>query len=280
MPKFSRCASPQACTLMSVVGVCARSHAIGAAAPRKYANGDAAMRPYRIGTRSATRVLAYCSRSVIGSGRSGGGSHWAWLERGTCSRCCSPRCRHSTGVSSSCGGASTPETSWSCRHPPGTATHWPAVLSREWSASQTDQGLIVNAVSRKHSGEVGIVDSRAMRPEIVHCASRYSRHSSKVDITAVAGQLTTPSSPGGPKPVEVGSITQQQIVKIERTRRRALRIPDALLYFGYGGAGVGRCSRPSVLAEADLESAQPGCYCIGLRDTSAPPVLPTPLNRD
>jgi hypothetical protein len=164
--------------------------------------------------------------------------------------------------------------------PPGTATHWPAVLSREWSASQTDQGLIVNAVSRKHSGEVGIVDSRAMRPEIVHCASRYSRHSSKVDITAVAGQLTTPSSPGGPKPVEVGSITQQQIVKIERTRRRALRIPDALLYFGYGGAGVGRCSRPSVLAEADLESAQPGCYCIGLRDTSATPVLPTPLNRD
>jgi hypothetical protein len=34
MPKLSRCASPQHCTRMSVVGRCARSHAIGAAAPR------------------------------------------------------------------------------------------------------------------------------------------------------------------------------------------------------------------------------------------------------
>jgi hypothetical protein len=35
MPKFSRCASPHACTRIPVVGVCARSQAIGAAAPRK-----------------------------------------------------------------------------------------------------------------------------------------------------------------------------------------------------------------------------------------------------
>ena len=41
------------------------------------------MRPYRIGTSSGTRVLACSSRMATGSGRSGGGSHCAWLRRGT-----------------------------------------------------------------------------------------------------------------------------------------------------------------------------------------------------
>ena len=41
------------------------------------------MRPYRIGTRSGTRVLACSSRMATGSGRSAGGAHWAWLDRGT-----------------------------------------------------------------------------------------------------------------------------------------------------------------------------------------------------
>ena len=35
IPKFSRCASPHACTRIPDVGVCARSQAIGPAAPRK-----------------------------------------------------------------------------------------------------------------------------------------------------------------------------------------------------------------------------------------------------
>jgi hypothetical protein len=43
---------------MFVVGVCPRSHAIGAAAPLKYANGEAIIRPYLIGTRSGTRSPA------------------------------------------------------------------------------------------------------------------------------------------------------------------------------------------------------------------------------
>ena len=33
-PKLDRCASPQACTMIPVAGVCARSLAIGSAAPR------------------------------------------------------------------------------------------------------------------------------------------------------------------------------------------------------------------------------------------------------
>src|SRR5689334_4787377 len=66
------------------------------------------MRPYRIGTSSGTRVLACSWRMATGSGRSGGGSHCAWLTRGTWPRWSRPRCRHSSGLSSSRGGARTP----------------------------------------------------------------------------------------------------------------------------------------------------------------------------
>ena len=44
-PKLDRWASPHSCTLSLVGGSEARSEAITAAAPRKKANGDAAMRP-------------------------------------------------------------------------------------------------------------------------------------------------------------------------------------------------------------------------------------------
>ena len=44
LPKLVRCASPQACTRMPLIGVDARSFAITAAAPRKNANGDSAIR--------------------------------------------------------------------------------------------------------------------------------------------------------------------------------------------------------------------------------------------
>jgi hypothetical protein len=43
-PKLSRWASPQACTVIPVTGVVARSWAITAGAPRRKANGEAAMR--------------------------------------------------------------------------------------------------------------------------------------------------------------------------------------------------------------------------------------------
>jgi hypothetical protein len=66
------------------------------------------MRPYRIGTRSGTRVLACSSRMATGSGRSSGGAHCAWIERGTSPRFSRPLERHSSGVSTSCGGARTP----------------------------------------------------------------------------------------------------------------------------------------------------------------------------
>ena len=62
-----------------------------AAAPRKKANGDDTMRPWRIGTRSGSRVSACSSRMAMGSRRFGAGSHRPWLERGTRLRADLPR---------------------------------------------------------------------------------------------------------------------------------------------------------------------------------------------
>ena len=40
------------------------------------------MRPYRIGTSSGTRVVAWRSSNAIGSARSAAGAHSPWLARG------------------------------------------------------------------------------------------------------------------------------------------------------------------------------------------------------
>src|SRR5262249_29573411 len=61
-PKFDRCASPQACTVIPVTGVVARSWAITAAAPRKKAKGDSAIRPIRTGTSPRIRPLFWLLR--------------------------------------------------------------------------------------------------------------------------------------------------------------------------------------------------------------------------
>ena len=80
------------------------------------------MRPYRIGTRSRTRVLACSSRMATGSGRSCGGVHCAWLERGTSPRRSRPLERHSSGVRTSCGGARTPGDILLMKPPPPIMT--------------------------------------------------------------------------------------------------------------------------------------------------------------
>ena len=49
-PKLARCASPQAWTRSPVAGVPARSSAMITAEPRRNANGEASIRPYRTGT--------------------------------------------------------------------------------------------------------------------------------------------------------------------------------------------------------------------------------------
>ena len=55
-PKLLTCASPLSWQARPENGVFARSPAITDAAPRKNANGEASIRPYRIGTSSGTRV--------------------------------------------------------------------------------------------------------------------------------------------------------------------------------------------------------------------------------
>ena len=65
------------------------------AEPRRKANGDAAMRPWRIGTSSGMRDLACCSSSEIGSGRLGAGFHAPCPERGTMARNPFPAARRS-----------------------------------------------------------------------------------------------------------------------------------------------------------------------------------------
>ena len=74
MPKFVRCASPHSWACSPVRGPAARSAAIRYAPPRKNANGETSMRPYRIGPSSGSRVCACSSRSSTGSLRPGAGS--------------------------------------------------------------------------------------------------------------------------------------------------------------------------------------------------------------
>ena len=64
-------------TCMPVTGVCDRSHAITAAAPRRKANGEAAMRPIRSGTNSSCRPAFPATTMSTGLGRCFGGVHSA-----------------------------------------------------------------------------------------------------------------------------------------------------------------------------------------------------------
>ncbi len=89
-PKLERCASPQSCTSKPLRGEAARSVAMTAAAPRKKANGDTSIRPWRIGISSGTRVAAWPSRISTGSVRSVAGSQRPWLDRGTSRRAALP----------------------------------------------------------------------------------------------------------------------------------------------------------------------------------------------
>src|SRR6266545_2445898 len=59
------------------------------------------MRPWRIGTRSCTRVLSCFVRVSTGSWRSGGGSQPAWLERGAFRRAALPAAWLSLAVAGS-----------------------------------------------------------------------------------------------------------------------------------------------------------------------------------
>ena len=97
-PKFDRCASPHACTVKPDRGVVARSEAIINAAPRKNANGEVSIRPYRIGTNSGTRDRACDSRSSTGSGRAELSGNTASSAHGTLVRAAFPRAARSTGV--------------------------------------------------------------------------------------------------------------------------------------------------------------------------------------
>jgi hypothetical protein len=66
-PKFSRCASPQACTITPELGLCAKSAAMIAADPRKKAKGDCTIRPKRMGMSCGNLPLFDSIRSSTGS---------------------------------------------------------------------------------------------------------------------------------------------------------------------------------------------------------------------
>ncbi len=69
-----------------------------AAAPRKNANGEASIRPWRIGTSSGTRVASWASRMATGSERLAVGCHSAWREREMTARAARPAATRSAGV--------------------------------------------------------------------------------------------------------------------------------------------------------------------------------------
>ena len=112
------------------------------------------MRPYRIGIRSGTRALACSSRTVTGSGRSAGGAHRAWLDRDAELRRSRPLARHSSGVSTSCGGARTPGLILLTRAPP------PILARRMLSAkSAKARGHLKASAPSKLYGQAAITHS-------------------------------------------------------------------------------------------------------------------------
>jgi hypothetical protein len=88
------CASPQSWTCGPVTGVEARSAAITAAAPRRNANGDTAIRLCRMPIRLATRVAAWACKIPSGS-RPSGTPPSACADRGTDARKARPASRRS-----------------------------------------------------------------------------------------------------------------------------------------------------------------------------------------
>ena len=67
------------------------------AAPRKNANGDAAIRVCRTGTSSGTRER-FCDSTRLSGSRSAFGSNAEWLERGARARAFRPRAARSAAV--------------------------------------------------------------------------------------------------------------------------------------------------------------------------------------
>ena len=96
-PKLARCASPQSWTLEPLTGDPARSAAMTAADPRRNANGEAIIRPNRIGTSSGIRPSLEASRVLMTSGRSWLGAQSAWLRLGAFARSPRPRSSESDG---------------------------------------------------------------------------------------------------------------------------------------------------------------------------------------
>ena len=91
-PKFAIWASPHACTKSPVVGRVDKSAAMGRAAPRKKANGEAAMRRWRSGTRKDSRSASCWKMRSTASPRSGRTSHFPRLLRGSFCRQACPFC--------------------------------------------------------------------------------------------------------------------------------------------------------------------------------------------
>ena len=89
-PKFDRCASPQSWASRPDRGVPARSAAISAAAPRKKANGEVSIRPWRIGRSSGMRSAPSSSSSSTGGRRPAAGSQPAWSPRRAAARAARP----------------------------------------------------------------------------------------------------------------------------------------------------------------------------------------------
>ena len=86
------CASPHACTKSPVVGSVDKSAAMGRAAPRKKANGEAAMRRCRSGTRKDRRSASCWKMRSTASLRPGRTSHFPRSLRGSFCRQACPFC--------------------------------------------------------------------------------------------------------------------------------------------------------------------------------------------
>ena len=66
------------------------------AAPRKNANGDACMRPWRSGTSHGMRAAFWSTTSWTGSDRVVAGDQSPWADRGTAARAARPRSTRSS----------------------------------------------------------------------------------------------------------------------------------------------------------------------------------------
>ena len=187
------------------------------------------MRPYRIGTSSATRVRACSSSKPTGSGRSTAGSQSPCAERRTVARAAFPRAARSVGV----GGI--PTLSSLGGPPRGPGESGPRISPRRGASARRRRRTPRRAARRRASGDTPQGRARrrrGLRPG--HGSSRPARRGRPARGSRVGTARGTPARARCATLADAEAVVLAVLDVPELGRRREL------LVVGIGDAGFGQ----------------------------------------